>query len=50
MHAAAFEETGIEVGVSREGDEFRLGAFVVLAGVVDISGTPWGLPSSFFHI
>ncbi len=50
MHAAALEETGTAFGVSRMGDEFELGMLGAPAGTVEISGTPCGFPSSFFHI
>jgi hypothetical protein len=50
MHAAALEEADTSFGVSRIGDELELGVLGAPAGGVEISGAPWGFPSSFFHI
>jgi len=56
MQAAAFEDTGTSLGVSRIDDKLELavglelGVLGALAGVVESSGAPWGFPSSFFHI
>src|SRR5271169_614628 len=50
MQAAACEETGTSFEVSRIGDEIGTGVLEAPVGAVEISGTGWGLPSSFFHI
>jgi hypothetical protein len=38
------------LSVSRTGNELTLDVLVAPAGGVEISGAPWGFPSSFFHI